>query len=132
MSFIIIGGSNNLVKNLTMFKIKNKKKQKGTEKLVLASESSMIPKSKEIDDPEFDEFNEKIFKKLMKDKNNMEFKEDMKHIDMLNPDDFGQMRDLAKLIKKVLLILYIKICLLKSERDEAQSKLRAYQEGSKS
>jgi len=66
---------------------KDKKKQIETEKLVLASE--IVPKSKEIDEQEFDKLNEKIFKKLMKDKKNIEFKETMKHIDMFNPDDFG-------------------------------------------
>jgi hypothetical protein len=42
------------------------------------------------------------------------------------------MKGLAKSVKRVLLIMHIKICVLKRERDEAQSKLRAYQDASKS
>lgn len=102
--------------------IKDKKKQIEKEKLVLASEISLVPKSKpiEINEQKFDKLCEKTFKKLMKEKNNIEFKEAKKHIDMFNPDNFGLMKGLAKEIKRVLLILFIKICVLKRERDEAQ------------
>jgi hypothetical protein len=98
--------------------IKNKKKRIKTDKLELA-----MPKPEEDD-----EFIEKIFKKLLKDKKNKEYKNFMNHIDMLNPNDFDLNRDLVKSIKGLLLRIAIVICVLEREHDEAQAKLREYQE----
>ncbi len=103
---------------------KIKKKQVGADKLVLAPEISMVPKSKEINEQESDEQLEKYFKKLMQETKNKKNKICMKYVEeQFNPDD-----SLAKSMRRLLMTMFIGICKLERERDEAQQKLREYQE----
>lgn len=83
-------------------------------------------------EPEFDELMEIHFKKLMRETKNKRHKLCMKIIAELNPDDFTVIKDLAKTVRKLIIVLYIEICELEKQRDEAQSKLKEYQDASKS
>ena len=53
-------------------------------------------------------------------------------MELLNPGDFDLNRDLVKTLRRLLLRMVIVTCELEKERDEAQSKLKEYQEASKS
>ena len=88
---------------------------------------------KEIDEQQSDELMEIHFKKLMQETKNERHKSGMKYFsEKLNPDDFVPIRDFARTLRRLILYFYIEICELEKERDEAQLKLKEYQETSKS
>ncbi len=86
-------------------------------------------KIKKIDEQEFDKLVEKHIKKLMRETKNERHKSSMKYYaEKLNPDNFPSIRDFAKIIRRLILTLYIEICDLEKQRDEAQQKLKECQE----
>ena len=97
------------------------------------SKAITVPEHTKIDEQQSDELREKYFKKLMQETKTKRYKVCMKHVlEKYNPDDFGTVKSLAKTLRKLIIVLYIEICELEKQRDEAQSKLKEFQEASKS
>ncbi len=90
------------------------------------SKAIAVPEYKEIDEKESDEHVEKYFMKLLQDTKTERHRVPMKFIlENFKSDDSG----LANSIRSVFMLLFIVICELEKERDEAQSKLREYEKG---
>lgn len=101
--------------------------------MVRKSKVIAVPKYEEIDKQKTDELVEERFKKLMRETKNKELKGFMRCVARsLNPDDFDLNKDLVKTTRGLILSMTITICELKNELDEAQSKLKAYQDMHKS
>ncbi|MDO8727149.1 MAG: hypothetical protein Q7J35_13855 [Candidatus Methanoperedens sp.] len=93
--------------------------------MVRKSKAIAVSEHKEIDEQQLDELREKYFIKLMQETKNKKNKICMKYVaEQFNPDD-----SLAKSIRRLLMTMFIWICNLEKERDEARLKLREYEEG---
>jgi hypothetical protein len=89
------------------------------------SKAIVVSAHKEIDEQQSDEQIEKYFKKLMHETKTKKNKICMKYVaEQFNPDD-----SLAKSIRRLLMTMFIWICELEKERDEALLKLREYGNG---
>ncbi len=89
------------------------------------SKTIAVSEHKENDKKESDELMEKYFKKLMQETKNKKNKICMKYVaEQFNPDD-----SLAKSIRRLLITMFIWICELEKELDEARLKLRKYENG---
>lgn len=94
------------------------------------SKAITVPEHTKIDEQQSDELIEIHFKKLMQETKTKRYKVCMKHVaEKFNPNDFGPVKSLAKTLRKLIIVLYIEICELEKQRDEAQLKLRKYENG---